>query len=154
MLTTIGQEWIFLGCLLAGLIMGLTYEAGFILRFCVTSLFKESKSPAPPESASSAKPAKARRKHFNAENLPSLIFTLIIDIIFFGVCLILILTSAKITADGQIFWFSVAAYLLGFIFERITLGIIVAKFINMIYNGFIKVFDGLKKIKFFNKLFR
>ena len=149
MITTIGQEWIFLGCLLTGLIMGLAYEAGFILRFCFAALFKESKKEAP----APAKPRKKRRV-FNAENLPSLIFAFAVDIIFFGVCLILVLASAKITADGQIFWFSAAAYILGFILERISLGIIVAKFIHMIYNALVKALEGLKKIKFFSRLFR
>jgi len=129
--------------------MGLAYEAGFILRFCFAALFKESKkdSPAPPK-------PKKKRKVFNVENAPSLIFAFVIDIIFFGVCFVLILASAKITADGQIFWFSAAAYILGFILERISLGIIVAKFINMIYNTLAKALERLKKVKFFNRLFR
>ena len=129
MTTTIGQGWIFSGCLLAGLVIGLVYEAGYILRFCFAALFKESK--------------------------PSrFIFTIVIDIIFFGICLVLVLTAAKITADGQIFWFSVIAFVIGFILERISLGIIVAKSAKLIYNTLAKAMEGLKKLKFFGKLFR
>jgi uncharacterized membrane protein len=70
------------------------------------------------------------------------------------VCLVLVLTAAKITADGQIFWFSAAAFILGFILERISLGIIVAISVSMVYNALAKVFESLKKLKFFGKLFR
>ena len=146
MTTTIGQGWIFLGCLLAGFVIGLVYEAGYILRFCFAALFKESK----PKTVKTPK----KRKHFNFDNLPSFIFTIVIDIIFFGVCLVLVLTAAKITADGQIFWFSVAAFVSGFIFERISLGIIVAKSSKLIYNTLAKAMASLKKLKFFGKLFR
>ena len=119
MLTTIGQGRMFTGCLLAGLLIGLAYEAGYILRFCFAAPFKESK-------------AGARA------------FSFVIDIIFFGICFIIALYSSKILADGRIFWFSVLAYIASFIIERIILGIIVAKFINLIYNTLAK---GLKRLK-------
>jgi len=133
MATTIGQGWIFLGCLLAGLVMGFVYETGYILRLCFAALFQESKSPKP-ESSVNEKNINKKNRKIKSENIPSFIFTIFIDIIFFGACLVLSLTAAKITADGQIFWFSIAAFVLGFILERISLGIIVAKSVNMIYN--------------------
>ena len=151
MISTAGQQWIFLGCLLTGLIMGLVYEAGFILRFCLTALFKESKPSAPPSNEKLNKTKNAKfNKFLNAEHLPSVVFAFIIDIVFFGACFILILVSAKITADGQIFWFSASAYVLGFILERISLGIIVAKFVNLIYNTFRSLSRKLSQ-KFFSE---
>ena len=161
--STTGQEWIFLGCLAAGLLMGLVYEAGFILRFCFNALFKESKALPPSENSASKKIVPdntankgqpRKNKFLNAENLPSVIFSFATDILFFAAYFVIILFSAKITGSGQIFWFSAAAYILGFIFERITIGIIVAKFINMIYNTLAKVFGSLKKLKIFGRLFR
>ncbi len=217
--STVGQEWIFLGCLVAGLIIGLVYEACFILRFCFSALFKPSNASSETgagtdKTGSNAltagkmphKPEKKllfrRRKkagnadaarHFEKEQpghkgkaagsnrlqpkesgradymrkypalltrltgqdgLPSFLFTVVFDLIFFAACLAIVLISADLTAYGQFFWFSAAAYILGFTLERISLGIIVAKFIRMIYNTFARFLERLKKIKFFAKLFR
>jgi len=150
MLTTVGQGRIFTGCLLAGFLMGLVYEAGYILRFCFAALFKESKK----ESTAGGAAGKKTFRLFNAEKISAGAFSFVIDIIFFGVCFILILFSSKTLADGQIFWFSVLAYVTGFIIERIILGIIVAKFINLIYNTLAKGLERLKKVKFFKSFFR
>lgn len=76
------------------------------------------------------------------------IFTIIFDIFFVVVCFLLSLFAINYCAYGELRGYLFLGVVLGFFIERVSIGFLVAKSLDFIYNYFvIKIINKLKNIK-------
>ncbi|MDR1093706.1 MAG: spore cortex biosynthesis protein YabQ [Clostridiales bacterium] len=83
-----------------------------------------------------------------------LIVSVVADLLFFAAATLLVITGIRLADDGSIRAYSLLAFALGFCAERLTLGFLVAKCTNWVYNTLIKIYRALKKVKVFSKLLK
>lgn len=72
------------------------------------------------------------------------LITLILDILTTIICSLLYYFSVVYLYDGILQWFTIVAYLLGMILQQKTIGKLVAKLVNLVYNTSIKLLTKFK----------
>jgi len=80
--------------------------------------------------------------------------SIIADLLFFAVAALLFAAAARASACGAVRLYTVLGFALGFIIERLTLGILVAKAVKWVYTLLSKIYRALRKVKVFKKLLK
>jgi hypothetical protein len=83
-----------------------------------------------------------------------LVVSVAVDLLFFAAATLLVLLGIRLADDGSIRLYSVSAFALGFCAERFTLGFLVAKCTNWVYNTLVRIYRALKKAKVFRRLLK
>lgn len=79
---------------------------------------------------------------------PFKIFTIIFDILFVFISFIVVLFAINFCAYGELRLYLFLGVFFGFFVERVSIGFLVAKSLNFIYNNFIvKLINKLKQFK-------
>ena len=79
---------------------------------------------------------------------PLKIFTIIFDVLFVFISFVVVLFATNFCAYGELRLYLFLGVGLGFFVERVSIGFLVAKSLNFIYNYFIiKLINKLKKFK-------
>ena len=84
----------------------------------------------------------------------SKLIVLITDIVFMFLFSIMFIYAKNIYNFGEFRLFLLMAYIIGIVWEQISLDFLVVKFLKMSYNFFVRLFCKLKKTKFFCKIFK
>ncbi len=79
--------------------------------------------------------------------LKNKIIVFVSDFVFMLIYSALYIVSVNIFCYGEFRFFTMPAFLLGFLIERKTIGKFVALFFYMIYNNVVKLFNKIKKLK-------
>ncbi|GHU99588.1 hypothetical protein FACS1894211_05250 [Clostridia bacterium] len=77
-----------------------------------------------------------------------------VDLVFFAAAALLLIGGIRLADDGDVRLYSIFAFAAGFCVERLTLGFLVAKCTNWVYNCLIKVYRALRKVKVFRRLLK
>jgi len=77
----------------------------------------------------------------------STVLTIILDSVFFVILALLFFVAVQFTNYGEIRFFLLLSFFLGFFLERITIGSMLAKFFKVLYNKVVNVVKKLKIIK-------
>jgi hypothetical protein len=83
-----------------------------------------------------------------------LIVSIAADLSFFAAATLLMIAGIRAADDGAIRLYSLSAFAAGFCAERLTLGILVAKCTDWVYNILVRIYRALKKLKLFSKLLK
>ena len=78
-----------------------------------------------------------------------LIVSVAVDLAFFAAAGLLFITAVRTADFGAVRFYSVAAFAAGFCVERLIFGNLVAKLTKWVYNGMVKAYGALKKVKAF-----
>ena len=83
-----------------------------------------------------------------------IIISIIVDLLFCAAAVLLFLAAVRLSSLGAVRLYSVLGFLAGFILERLTLGYLVAKATQWVYNLLLKIYTALKKVRVFKNILK